>query len=84
MDGDFEMIRALVSEYMNVNNIFTDEKTAGLSIVPYNEFFLISRAQIIAFIDALNEGNPGLNLGDDAIETLETAFRRMRDVLLGK
>lgn len=44
MDGDFEMIRALVN--------------------------------------ALNEGNPGLNLGDDAIETLETAFRRMRDVLL--
>ncbi|RIA94642.1 hypothetical protein C1645_817692 [Glomus cerebriforme] len=44
MDGDFEMIRALVN--------------------------------------ALNEGNPGLNLGDDAIETLETAFRRMRDLLL--
>ncbi|CAG8616400.1 16498_t:CDS:2 [Acaulospora colombiana] len=39
MDGDFEMIRALVS-------------------------------------------NPGLNLGDDAIETLETAFRRMRELLL--
>jgi len=44
MDGDFEMIRALVN--------------------------------------ALNEGNPGLNLGDDAIETLETAFRRLRDLLL--
>uniref|UniRef100_A0A1D1Y5N2 DnaJ subfamily C member 17 n=1 Tax=Anthurium amnicola TaxID=1678845 RepID=A0A1D1Y5N2_9ARAE len=44
MDGDFEMIRALVN--------------------------------------ALNESNPGLNLGDDAIETLEIAFRRMRDLLL--
>ncbi|CAG8527905.1 13623_t:CDS:2 [Dentiscutata heterogama] len=32
--------------------------------------------------DALNEGNPGLNLGEDAIETLETAFRRMRELLL--
>ncbi|CAG8505244.1 8831_t:CDS:2 [Funneliformis mosseae] len=82
MDGDFEMIRALVSEYMRTNSIFTAE-TTGLDVTPPdNESFLISRAQIIAFIDALNEGNPGLNLGDDAIETLETAFRRMRELLL--
>lgn len=33
--------------------------------------------------DVLNEGNPGLNLGEDAVETLETAFRRMRELLLG-
>ncbi|CAI2168344.1 16640_t:CDS:2 [Funneliformis geosporum] len=82
MDGDFEMIRALVSEYMKTNSIFTTE-TTGMDMTPINnESFLISRAQIIAFIDALNEGNPGLNLGDDAIETLETAFRRMRELLL--
>ncbi|CAG8501215.1 3005_t:CDS:2 [Ambispora leptoticha] len=33
-------------------------------------------------LNALNEGNPSLNLGDDAIETLEHAFRRMRELLL--
>jgi hypothetical protein len=70
MDGDFEMIRALVSEYLcyRINNR-TRFQDANITCL---------------IIDALNENNPGLNLGDDAIETLEIAFRRMRDLLLGK
>lgn len=70
MDGDFEMIRALVSEYLYWKLI------TGRNYKDANVTCLI--------IDALNENNPGLNLGDDAIETLEIAFRRMRDLLLGK
>lgn len=70
MDGDFEMIRALVSEYLYFL------KTTGRDYKVLNVPCLI--------LDALNENNPGLNLGDDAIETLEIAFRRMRDLLLGK
>ncbi|RHZ87950.1 hypothetical protein Glove_28g27 [Diversispora epigaea] len=38
--------------------------------------------KIRALVNALNEGNPGLDLGEDAIEILETAFRRMRELLL--
>lgn len=34
--------------------------------------------------DALNEGNPGLNLGDEAIDNLEGAFRKVRETLLGE
>ena len=38
---------------------------------------------IRVFVNALNEGQPGLNLGDDTVESLETIMRRLRDVLLG-
>ncbi|CAG8600986.1 7944_t:CDS:2 [Diversispora eburnea] len=38
--------------------------------------------KIRSLVNALNEGNPGLDLGEDAIEILETAFRRMRELLL--
>lgn len=30
----------------------------------------------------MNEGNPGLNLGDDAADSIEGAFRRLRSMLL--
>lgn len=32
--------------------------------------------------DALNDGSPGLNLGDETIDNLEGAFRRVREVVL--
>lgn len=35
-----------------------------------------------SFLDALNEGNPGLNLGEEAVDSLEGAFRRVREVVL--
>ncbi|KAH8929507.1 hypothetical protein BT69DRAFT_1292513 [Atractiella rhizophila] len=35
-----------------------------------------------ALVRALNEGNPALNIGEEAIESLEGAFRRVRDMIL--
>lgn len=32
---------------------------------------------------AMNESNPGLNIGDEAVDSVEGAFRRVREVLLG-
>lgn len=37
---------------------------------------------IRSLVNALNEGNPELNLGEDTIETIETVFRGMRETLL--
>ncbi|KAH9810577.1 hypothetical protein DFH28DRAFT_1131973 [Melampsora americana] len=37
---------------------------------------------IRVLINALNEGNPGLNLGEDAIKNLETSFKKLRTILL--
>ncbi|CAG8698550.1 14583_t:CDS:2, partial [Acaulospora morrowiae] len=59
-----------------------DETLHGVLYQLFLEFMDGDFEMIRALVNALNEGNPGLNLGDDAIETLETAFRRMRDLLL--
>lgn len=32
----------------------------------------------------MNEGNPGLDMGSDAVENLEGAFRRLREMMLGE
>ncbi|EGG10266.1 uncharacterized protein MELLADRAFT_115586 [Melampsora larici-populina 98AG31] len=37
---------------------------------------------IRVLINALNEGNPGLNLGEEAINNLETSFKKLRTILL--
>jgi len=59
-----------------------DETLHGVLYQLFLEFMDGDFEMIRALVNALNEGNPGLNLGDDAIETLETAFRRMRELLL--
>lgn len=33
--------------------------------------------------DAMNEGNPGLNLGEEAVDSIEGAFKRLRHMMLG-
>lgn len=35
-------------------------------------------------VEALNASNPGLNLGEEAIEGIESALRRLRSMLLCK
>lgn len=35
-------------------------------------------------VEALNASNPGLNLGEEAIDGIEAALRRLRGVLLGE
>jgi hypothetical protein len=39
--------------------------------------------QLLHHTAALNEGNPGLNVGDDTVESIEGVFRRLREALLG-
>ncbi|GET02739.1 DnaJ-domain-containing protein [Rhizophagus clarus] len=69
------------SELGNVNGM-GDETLHGVLYQLFLEFMDGDFEMIRALVNALNENNPGLNLGDDAIETLEIAFRRMRDLLL--
>ncbi|CAG8468141.1 7187_t:CDS:2 [Scutellospora calospora] len=61
-----------------------DETLHGVLYQLFLEFMDGDFEMIRALVNALNEGNPGLNLGEDAIETLETAFRRMRELLLAE
>lgn len=35
-------------------------------------------------VEALNASNPGLNLGEEAIEGIEGALKRLRGILLGE
>ncbi|CAB4419558.1 unnamed protein product [Rhizophagus irregularis] len=69
------------SELGNVNGM-GDETLHSVLYQLFLEFMDGDFEMIRALVNALNENNPGLNLGDDAIETLEIAFRRMRDLLL--
>ncbi|CAG8556995.1 11944_t:CDS:2 [Ambispora gerdemannii] len=59
-----------------------DETLHGVLYQLFLEFMDGDFEMIRALVNALNEGNPSLDLGDDAIENLEHAFRRMRELLL--
>nr|CAG8643540.1 14099_t:CDS:2 [Entrophospora candida] len=59
-----------------------DDTLHGVLYQLFLEFMDGDFEMIRSLVNALNEGNPGLNLGEDAIETLETAFGRMREILL--
>ncbi|GAA5874958.1 hypothetical protein JCM1840_007162 [Sporobolomyces johnsonii] len=59
-----------------------DETLNGVLRSVINEFLNGDFEMIRVFVTALNEGNPGLNLGDEAVDNLEGAFRRAREVLL--
>jgi len=66
---------------LNVNGM-GDETLHSVLYQLFLEFMDGDFEMIRSIVNVLNENNPGLNLGDDAIETLEIAFRRMRDLLL--
>ncbi|GAA5872006.1 hypothetical protein JCM16303_000943 [Sporobolomyces ruberrimus] len=59
-----------------------DETLNGVLRSVINEFLHGDFEMIRVFVTALNEGSPGLNLGEEAIDNLEGAFRRAREVLL--
>ncbi|GAA5974460.1 hypothetical protein JCM11641_003228 [Rhodosporidiobolus odoratus] len=59
-----------------------DETLNGVLRSVINEFLNGDFEMIRVFVTALNEGNPGLNLGDDAVDNLEGAFKRVREALL--
>lgn len=59
-----------------------DETLHGVLRSVFNEFLDGDFESIRAVVNALNEGNPGLNLGDEAVDNLEGAFKRVREALL--
>ncbi|KAK4055350.1 hypothetical protein OIO90_003188 [Microbotryomycetes sp. JL221] len=59
-----------------------DETLNGVLRSVFTEFLNGDFEMIRVFVNALNEGNPGLNLGDETVDSLEGAFRRVREVLL--
>ncbi|SCV70202.1 BQ2448_1596 [Microbotryum intermedium] len=75
-----------------LRNVFTEVSSNYIPILYfyYNLTFSNIRTQFLAgdfemirvFVNALNDGNPGLNLGEEAVDNLEGAFRKVREVLL--
>ncbi|BGP17496.1 hypothetical protein JCM10213_004408 [Rhodosporidiobolus nylandii] len=59
-----------------------DETLNGVLRGVINEFLNGDFEMIRVFVTALNEGNPGLNLGDEAVDNIEGAFKRVREALL--
>lgn len=59
-----------------------DETLNGVLRNVFNEFLAGDFEMIRAFVNAMNEGNPGLNLGDEAVDNLEGVFKRVREVIL--
>lgn len=59
-----------------------DETLNGVIRNVISEFLSGDFEMIRVFVTALNEGNPGLNVGDDTVESIEGVFRRLREALL--
>lgn len=60
--------------------VFVSECTPSLAFEPSPLDQLVLTRNLLA--DALNESNPGLNVGEETVDSLEGVFRRMREVLL--
>ncbi|ORY86630.1 hypothetical protein BCR35DRAFT_302335, partial [Leucosporidium creatinivorum] len=66
----------------NSTTAMGDETLNGVLRNVFTEFLAGDFEIIRVFVNALNEGNPGLNLGEETIDNLEGAFRRVREVVL--
>ena len=64
------------------NGLASDETLNGVLYSVFLEFLEGDFEMIRVLINALNEGNPGLDLGDDAVNNIEGAFRKLREILL--
>ncbi|GJN90163.1 hypothetical protein Rhopal_003162-T1 [Rhodotorula paludigena] len=59
----------------NTADGLADETLHGVLRNVVNEFLSGDFEMIRVFVTALNEGNPGLNLGDETVDNVEGAFR---------
>ncbi|GAA6043376.1 hypothetical protein JCM8097_005290 [Rhodosporidiobolus ruineniae] len=59
-----------------------DETLNGVLWSVVTEFLNGDFEMIRVFVTALNEGNPSLNLGDEAVDNIEGAFKRVREAML--
>ncbi|KAL9938107.1 hypothetical protein V8E36_002730 [Tilletia maclaganii] len=60
----------------------SEETLNGVLYSVFCEFMEGDFEMIRVLVNALNEGNQGMHLGSDAVDSLEGAFRRLRKVLL--
>ncbi|CAD6920456.1 unnamed protein product [Tilletia controversa] len=60
----------------------SEETLNGVLYSVFCEFMEGDFEMIRVLVNALNEGSPGVNLGNEAVDSLEGAFRRLRKVLL--
>lgn len=59
-----------------------DDTLNGVLYSVFCEFMEGDFEMIRVLVNALNEGNPSMNLGDEAVDSIEGAFKRLRDILL--
>lgn len=62
---------------------FGEETLRSVLYTMYCEFLEKGDFEMVrVLVEALNASNPGLNLGEEAIEGIEGALRRLRSMLL--
>ncbi|CAO1621012.1 unnamed protein product [Sympodiomycopsis kandeliae] len=59
-----------------------DDTLNGVLYSVFCEFMEGDFEMIRVMVNALNDGNPSMNLGDDAVDSIEGALRRLREVML--
>lgn len=59
-----------------------DDTLNGVLYSVFCEFMEGDFEMIRVMVNALNEGNPSMNLGDDAVDSIEGAFRKLREAML--
>ncbi|PWN45071.1 DnaJ-domain-containing protein [Ceraceosorus guamensis] len=59
-----------------------DETLNSVLYSVFCEFLEGDFEMIRVLVNAMNEGNPGLNLGEEAVDSIEGAFRRLRHMML--
>ncbi|KAH9441582.1 hypothetical protein Pst134EA_032846 [Puccinia striiformis f. sp. tritici] len=64
------------------NGINADETLNGVLHSTFCEFMEGDFEMIRVVINALNEGNPGLNLGEEVVNSVETGFKTMRNKMI--
>jgi len=61
-----------------------DETLNSVLYSVFCEFLDGDFEMIRVLVNAMNESNPGLNLGEDAVDSIEGAFAKLRDIMLGQ
>lgn len=60
----------------------SDETLNGVLYSVFCEFLEGDFEMVRVLVNALNEGNPGLDLGDETVDSIEGAFRKLREMML--
>lgn len=59
-----------------------DDTLNGVLYSVFCEFMEGDFEMIGVLVNALNEGNSAMNLGEDAVDSIENVFKRLRDIML--